>query len=61
MEHVAADGSRVITFRNGTRKEISADGLSIIVTFFNGDMKQIMSDGRVVSVERRSPLILFRC
>ena len=43
------DGSRVVTFSNGTRKEISADGVSVIVTFFNGDVKQVMSDERVVS------------
>ncbi|XP_072043257.1 centrosomal P4.1-associated protein-like [Amphiura filiformis] len=48
VEHIAADGARVITFSNGTRKEISADGEAIVVTFFNGDMKQIMSDKRVV-------------
>ena len=43
------DGSRVVTFSNGTRKEIGADGVSVIVTFFNGDVKQVMSDERVVS------------
>ena len=37
-------------FTNGTRKEISADGLSVIVTFFNGDVKQIFPDQRVVSL-----------
>ncbi len=36
-------------FTNGTRKEISADGLSVVVTFFNGDIKQIFPDERVVS------------
>ncbi|XP_077863907.1 uncharacterized protein LOC100372964 [Saccoglossus kowalevskii] len=42
------NGRRVITFTNGTRKEISPDGLTIIVSFFNGDIKQIMPDQRVI-------------
>lgn len=44
-------GDRVLTFPNGTRKEVSADGLTIKVTFFNGDTKQITSDQRVVRTE----------
>ncbi|KAI8507474.1 hypothetical protein Bbelb_148540 [Branchiostoma belcheri] len=48
MENVLKDGRRVITFNNGTRKEISADGQTLIVTFFNGDIKQIMPDQRVI-------------
>lgn len=48
VEKVNSDGSRVIAFANGTRKDISADGQTIIVTFFNGDVKQIMPDQRVV-------------
>ena len=51
------DGSRVVMFSNGTRKEISADGVSVIVTFFNGDVKQIMSDERVVSQKNFVSLI----
>ncbi|KAI8497825.1 hypothetical protein Bbelb_244770 [Branchiostoma belcheri] len=47
-ENVLKDGRRVITFSNGTRKEISADGQTLIVTFFNGDIKQIMPDQRVI-------------
>lgn len=38
----------MISFTNGTRKEISADGKTVVVTFFNGDIKQIMPDQRVV-------------
>ncbi|CAB3981140.1 centromere J-like [Paramuricea clavata] len=46
-ETINPNGSRVVTFTNGTRKEISADGLSVVVTFFNGDVKQIFPDERV--------------
>ncbi|XP_033628250.1 centromere protein J-like isoform X1 [Asterias rubens] len=48
IEEIRGDGSRVITYGNQTRKEISADGQSVIVTFFNGDIKQIMPDQRVM-------------
>ena len=49
VERVYNNGAREILFSNGTRKEISADGQSIVVSFFNGDIKQIMPDQRVVS------------
>ncbi|KAM4560742.1 centrosomal P4.1-associated protein [Fundulus diaphanus] len=48
METVLASGDRLIVFPNGTRKEVSADGLSAKVTFFNGDTKQITADQRVI-------------
>ncbi|GAA6219153.1 centromere protein J-like [Lates japonicus] len=48
IEKVLAGGDRVIVFPNGTRKEVSADGLTVKVTFFNGDTKQIMADQRVI-------------
>ncbi|XP_036427397.1 centromere protein J isoform X2 [Colossoma macropomum] len=48
IEKVLPDGGRLIVFPNGTRKELSADGLSIKVTFFNGDIKHIMPDQRVI-------------
>ena len=48
VERVCPDGSREILFTNGTRKQISADGQTIIVSFFNGDIKQMLPDGRVV-------------
>ncbi|XP_071945251.1 centrosomal P4.1-associated protein-like [Antedon mediterranea] len=48
VEHVNKDGSRVILFKNGTRKDISSNGETITVTFFNGDIKQILPDQRVV-------------
>ncbi|XP_019911859.2 uncharacterized protein si:ch211-140l13.3 isoform X2 [Esox lucius] len=43
-----SSGSRIITFSNGTRKEISADQKSVTVTFFNGDVKHILVDGKVI-------------
>ena len=48
VERVCPDGSREILFTNGTRKQISSDGQTIIVSFFNGDIKQILPGGRVV-------------
>jgi len=48
VERVCPDGSREILFTNGTRKQISSDGRTIIVSFFNGDIKQILPDSRVV-------------
>ncbi|XP_028652792.2 centromere protein J [Erpetoichthys calabaricus] len=47
-EQLFSSGRRVIMFRNGTKKEIEADGKSVTVTFFNGDVKKIMADERVV-------------
>ncbi|XP_015234377.1 PREDICTED: centromere protein J [Cyprinodon variegatus] len=47
-EKVLPSGDRLIVFPNGTRKEVSADGLSAKVTFFNGDTKQITADQRVI-------------
>ncbi|XP_070572073.1 centromere protein J-like isoform X2 [Ptychodera flava] len=48
VECIYASGRRVITFTNGTRKEISQDGQTIVVSFFNGDIKQILPDQRVI-------------
>ena len=47
-EKIEADGSKVITFSNGTRKVISPDGKSSTVYFFNGDMKYTKPDQTVV-------------
>uniref|UniRef100_A0A8C4ZPY4 Centromere protein J C-terminal domain-containing protein n=1 Tax=Gadus morhua TaxID=8049 RepID=A0A8C4ZPY4_GADMO len=47
-EQVLPCGGRLIVFANGTRKELSADGLATTMTFFNGDTKQVMADQRVV-------------
>ncbi|XP_038646720.1 centromere protein J-like [Scyliorhinus canicula] len=48
LEQFLMNGSRIITFRNGTRKEVSADGQSVTITFFNGDMKTFMPDQKVI-------------
>uniref|UniRef100_A0A8C8SWA2 Centromere protein J C-terminal domain-containing protein n=1 Tax=Pelusios castaneus TaxID=367368 RepID=A0A8C8SWA2_9SAUR len=48
VEELLADGRRIVTFCNGTKKEISADKSMTIVTFFNGDIKKIMPDQRVI-------------
>jgi len=49
VERTFTNGMREILFSNGTRKQVSADGQSIIVSFFNGDIKQILPDKRIVS------------
>ncbi|KAI7808826.1 centromere protein J isoform X1 [Triplophysa rosa] len=48
IEKVLPDGSRLIVFPNGTRKELSADGQTVKVMFFNGDVKHTMPDQRVL-------------
>ncbi|XP_033916656.1 centromere protein J-like [Melopsittacus undulatus] len=48
VEEVLTDGRRIITFRNGTKKEISADKRMTTISFFNGDVKKIMPDQRVI-------------
>ncbi|XP_068795282.1 centromere protein J isoform X3 [Struthio camelus] len=48
VEEMLTDGRRIITFRNGTKKEISADKRMTVVSFFNGDVKKIMPDQRVI-------------
>ncbi|XP_023145604.2 centromere protein J isoform X1 [Amphiprion ocellaris] len=48
IEKVLVSGDRLIVFPNGTRKEVSADGLTVKVTFFNGDTKQMTADQRVI-------------
>ncbi|CAH7305926.1 centromere protein J [Phodopus roborovskii] len=48
VEQLLSDGRTVITFPNGTRKEISADKKTILIKFFNGDMKKVKPDQRVI-------------
>ncbi|NXG62325.1 CENPJ protein, partial [Hemiprocne comata] len=48
VEEVFTDGRRIITFRNGTKKEISADKRMTTINFFNGDVKRIMPDQSVI-------------
>ncbi|GAA6069593.1 centromere protein J isoform X1, partial [Tachysurus ichikawai] len=48
IDKTCPDGGRLTVFPNGTRKHVSADGLSVTITFFNGDIKQMMPDQRVI-------------
>lgn len=48
VEKIYSTGVREILFPNRTRKEISADGKSVVVSFFNGDVKQVTADQRVI-------------
>ncbi|XP_032752227.1 T-complex protein 10A homolog 2-like isoform X2 [Rattus rattus] len=48
VERLLSDGRTIITFPNGTRKEISADKKTTVIKFFNGDMKKVKSDQRVI-------------
>ncbi|XP_006523376.1 t-complex protein 10b isoform X1 [Mus musculus] len=48
VERMLSDGRTIITFPNGTRKEISADKKTTLIRFFNGDMKKIKSDQKVI-------------
>ncbi|KAL1770366.1 centromere protein J-like [Sigmodon hispidus] len=48
VEQVLSDGRTIITFPNGTRKEISADKQTTLIKYFNGDMKKIKPDRRVI-------------
>ncbi|KAK7133868.1 hypothetical protein R3I94_015659 [Phoxinus phoxinus] len=47
VERLFSNGCRVITFRNGTKKEIGVDK-SVTVSFFNGDVKRTLADGTVI-------------
>lgn len=40
VERRYGDGRRVVTFRNGTEKELTPDGRTI-VRFVNGDIKEV--------------------
>jgi centromere protein J len=48
VEIVKADGSKTIKYLNGTKKDVSSDGLTITLSFFNGDIKRILPDQKVV-------------
>ncbi|XP_006523276.1 t-complex protein 10a isoform X1 [Mus musculus] len=48
VERMLSDGRTIITFPNGTRKEISADKKTTLIRFFNGDMKKIKSNQKVI-------------
>ena len=46
MEVTGEDGSRTITFKDGTVKELTTDG-RLVVRFNNGDVKEECADGTV--------------
>ncbi|NXD91219.1 CENPJ protein, partial [Chaetorhynchus papuensis] len=48
VEEVLSDGRRILTFRDGTKKEISADKRMTTISFSNGDVKKIMPDQSVI-------------
>ncbi|XP_060090815.1 centromere protein J [Heteronotia binoei] len=48
VEKILKDGSHLIFFPNGTRKEVSCDRKTTTITFFNGDIKQVLEDQRVI-------------
>lgn len=47
VEKVFPNGTKYVTFNNGTRKEIYEDGHTV-VRFFNGDVKQTFANEQVV-------------
>ncbi|GFN76839.1 centromere protein j [Plakobranchus ocellatus] len=50
LEKTFRTGAKEILFPNGTLKEISADGQTIICRLANGDIRQIFPDHRVVYI-----------
>jgi hypothetical protein len=55
VERRYSDGRRVVTFRNGTEKELAADGHSI-VRFVNGDIKTVRALPVPHTLSRGGPL-----
>ncbi|XP_078472338.1 centrosomal P4.1-associated protein [Lampetra planeri] len=48
VEVVSREGRRTLRFPNGTRREVSPGGRSVLVAFFNGDVKRVLPDQRVI-------------
>lgn len=42
------NGDKEYIFPSGTKKRISADGLTTTINFYNGDLKQILPDQRII-------------
>ena len=42
------DGTKLVLYSNGNRKEIWPDGKGTQVVYYNGDIKQKFTDGSVV-------------
>ncbi|KAF8562029.1 hypothetical protein P879_07447 [Paragonimus westermani] len=48
MEETYSNGAVVVSYTNGSVKEIFPDGKTILVSLFNGDIKRTLPDGRVI-------------
>ncbi|XP_048661710.1 centromere protein J-like [Marmota marmota marmota] len=48
VEQTLSDGRTIVTFPNGTKKEISADRKTITTRFYNGDVKKVKPDQTVI-------------
>ncbi|NWR01448.1 CENPJ protein, partial [Paradoxornis webbianus] len=48
VKEVLSDGLQILTFHNGTKKEIRADKRMTVISFSNGDIKKIVPDQRVI-------------
>ncbi|KAF5399299.1 hypothetical protein PHET_07651, partial [Paragonimus heterotremus] len=48
MEETYSNGAVVVSYTNGSVKEIFSDGKTILVSLFNGDIKRTLPDGRVI-------------
>ncbi|KAA3675801.1 uncharacterized protein DEA37_0005511 [Paragonimus westermani] len=57
MEETYSNGAVVVSYTNGSVKEIFPDGKTILVSLFNGDIKRTLPDGRVVGIMLQTNLI----
>ncbi|KAH8870210.1 Centromere protein J [Schistosoma japonicum] len=48
VEQTYSNGAIVISYANGSVKEIFPDTVTIVVSLFNGDIKRTLPDGRVI-------------
>ncbi|XP_037989353.1 centromere protein J-like [Motacilla alba alba] len=48
VEEELSDGHRILTFYNGTKKDIDADERMTTISLSNGNVKKIMPDQRVI-------------
>ncbi|NWR48724.1 CENPJ protein, partial [Regulus satrapa] len=48
VEEVLSDGCQILTFHDGTKKEISADKWMTTLSFPNEDVKKVMPNQRVI-------------
>ncbi|CAH8567712.1 unnamed protein product [Heterobilharzia americana] len=48
IEQTYSNGAVVVSYANGSVKEIFPDATTVIVSLFNGDIKRTLPDGRVI-------------